>query len=590
MQLPEGARAACTSAGTSLAHGLSTNPKAVAQRAARGAKRQRLPWSEAENTRLVQDVRQMGSSWAAIAAHSCWDHRTAQQLRCRWAEISSRHMERQATAKYGSPTVDQTDMMDAAATAQMRAQPSFAWAFDGATSVTGSEQVMAARHGRHAELEPRNCMGAMRLTGDNLGLLHRQAGRSLASALERSSMADARVVPTPQHQRWIRQWRLSDDAGRGGFIICNFRSAARKLYKDTSRSHPGWSHAQVLQSCNTRWLTVQQRDDLGLACGPREQVALHTFLASGASLTWIGGPAAGDGCYLSACTVAALMGFKVNTGIVLTARRLLCEREVFRALGDSLHLPFAEALVCNGVGRLRAELLGTASYTYGSFFSGCIDAFAEATRRVLGRVTMQFASELERQRRLVLREGYGFQEVHSTAMAAAMMAPPAFIVSWTASCRPLSQAPAVATADRAAKLTTACESVEEALEPLRAYVARCMPVLIVGENTSGMVTHHRSAHGLVVEGLMSMPYACWTEMVDCADRFRAAHHRNRVGWVLVRMDALGCRVPRACVGRWWLDAGECASCGAGLLAGACILEECCSAAHDCDTREGDGSG
>jgi hypothetical protein len=378
----------------------------------------------------------------------------------------------------------------------------------------------------------------------------------------------------------VHNWQLHDDGGHGGLLLCHFETALSKLMRREAGAYPAMTTQQLRAHCIQLKISVAERDELQMVARPADGTVMRTVLASGATRTWIGGPAAGAGCYFSGCAVAAMMGHVTNhAGVVRTARRLVSDEELIRGLGDSVYLPFAESVVGHAFNVVDPRWLSPKHATYGSFYSGMIDAFASATKRALREVGTEvldvlFAAELEQARREVLRWGEYPRQVHSTSMAAALMAPFATWVSWTPSCRMVSTAAVVAAEGREEASRAAAEDAAEAVETLMAYVARCAPIGIFGEQSSGMVTHYREAHKEVVERLMRLPYACWTGTADAAGAFQAAHRRRRVGWALVRLDALRCRVPKACVGAWWLTAGGCERCGAGLAAGCCVLEEC----------------
>ena len=397
-------------------------------------------------------------------------------------------------------------------------------------------------------------------------------------AVTRVSSSDARTQPTPQHARWIQLWQLEDDGGKGGVMLCHFRSAIRKLRRRVQKTHPTWPAAKVREHCNQAALTIGERDELGLVAYPGRRArgkAVHTLLASRPQETWVCGPAAGKGHYVSGCCSASFMGYPIDSGVILHARRLLSEEALLSILGDTVYLPFAEALAQFAWDRLLP--IWRSKATYGSFYSGGVDAFAAALRRLLKRVDVIFMAELLVERRELLEASYSPRHVYAKASEAAAEAPPAAWVSWTAPCREVTQALVIPTGKRKRAQLRAARGIALHMESLITFVVRCAPIVVLGEQSSGMATHNRQAHKEAVEVMMSLPYACWTEVVEAAVLYNAPSRRKRIGWVLIRLDALTCRVPARCVGQWWLQMGECKGCGAGLADGRCVIEGCSSA-------------
>ena len=123
-------------------------------------------------------------------------------------------------------------------------------------------------------------------------------------------------------------------------------------------------------------------------------------MASRPQETWVCGPAAGKGHYVSGCCSASFMGYPIDSGVILHARRLLSEEALLSILGDTVYLPFAEALAQFAWDRLLP--IWRSKATYGSFYSGGVDAFAAALRRLLKRVDVIFMAELLVERRELL--------------------------------------------------------------------------------------------------------------------------------------------------------------------------------------------
>ena len=426
------------------------------------------------------------------------------------------------------------------------------------------------------------CMGDLRLTAPvgkrKEALRQRAAGRSGCSSLKTlgkraiGALRDARRTPTVLHAALIANWRLGEAAVGQDFIICDFRVAVKKRRKLLRKLHPGWQRAQVDERLRSERLTVAERDSLGLVVRPRGRKRLATILASaGGANAWLGGPAAGAGCYLTGTLKAMWMGMSIRSGSVVRARRLLGEEGLAELVGDSIYEPFATSLVEFGDEWAQQE---QGVRTYGSLFSGGFDAFAQSIRRVHGAVDVGFAAEIRPERRQLLRWEYAPRAVFSTASAAALMATPQGTVAWSAPCVDVSKARVVTREERPQAVLRAKENMLEAAEDLVEYAVRCLPIVILGEQAGGLVSHYREVHEALTNRLLQLPYAWWLGVVDTAAIFKAPCNRVRVGIVGVRLDKLVRPVPRRCVGAWWLEGGDCSGCGARRADGRCILAEC----------------
>ena len=514
----------------------------------------------------------------------CWSERTEAMLRCRWQRLSQLPAPVDGTEEEAARLAG---LGNSGAIVVTRAEhahnvtpATLAWAFGGAGSTAEALGVIRGRRGMHSGVSAASSMGRLGLERYDGPGSQRLAHKGWCSAISRSSAQSARTEPTPQHAKWVKLWKLSEGGGKGGWMLCHFDSAVKRLRKRERLAHPTWTAARIREHCNNLRLTVEERDELQMTYVAGDAQILHTVMASGATSTWVCGAAAGEGSYVSACAIAAMMGYSTRTGVVWHARKIMTEAQLLAALGDSIYLPFAEALVRAARRRLRPEAWEGVVAEYGSLYSGGIDAFAVAIRRVLGSLDVAFVAEREKDRCEVLKAAHAPREVFGEVRKAGAEAPAAAWVSWTASCRLLTQALPVLAKDRKRKREEAAGGVAAAAAALSEYVVRHLPSVILAEQSSGMATHNKLAHAEAQEALMKLPYACWSEVVDAAKSFGAPHRRVRIGWVLVRLDMVLGRVPRACVGEWWLQQGDCVACGAGLAAGRCVIEECGSCKDD----------
>jgi hypothetical protein len=567
--------------GAACAGAVYTGGQALIQpRDVAGSKRSQKAWSLEEDRTLRKMVRQKGPCWQLLADMDCWSERTVAMLKGRWQRLAKLPTQADGPEEETNLLGGLVDNGDAAGGRTEHVgsaiHVALAWAFDGARSSSEALDVVRSRRGMHPGVAAALSMGRMELGRHSGAGSQRLAHKGWCSGISRSSAQEARTELTPQHAKWVKLWRLSEGGGKTGWMLCHFDSAVKRLRKREQLKHPTWSATRVRVRCDNLRLSVEERDALKMTYVARDAQTLHTVLASGATSTWVCGAAAGEGHYVSACAIAAMMGYSTRSGVVWHARKLMSEAQLLSALGDSIYLPFAEALVRAALQRLRSEARAAPMAVYGSFYSGGIDAFAVALRRIHGSVDVAFVAEREACRREVLEAAHAPREVFSKVQEAGAEAPAATWVSWTSPCKMVTQALPVPTSERKRKRTEAASGVAKAAEALTEYVARHLPLVILAEQASGMATHNKQAHAEAQEALMRLPYACWSEVADAARSFGAPHRRNRLGWVLVRLDAVQGRVPRACVGDWWLRQGGCLSCGAGLAAGRCVIEECTS--------------
>ena len=335
------------------------------------------------------------------------------------------------------------------------------------------------------------------------------------------------------------------------------------------------AQADVATHMRTFQLTVSERDDLGLVRyqydGP-----LWTMTASWSGRMWIGGEGAQGGFYLSTGLHALMMGMDRLSGNFRRAERLMNQSQLREAVGCSIQLAWGAALMAAADSRV----VGGLGDTYGSLWSGSIDMGYEATKQIVRArhpersLEQVFAAESGSLQREVLQARHP-REVHSTAEAAALVAPRCSTLFASAPCWLVSTAGS--SGDWGQKQLDASMCSWDASETIQEYVCRNMPDVVASEQSSGMQTHHPKAHDAFNGGLLQLPYACFQTLTD-ATSLGAAEHRLRMGWVLVRLDRLTAPVEDAALGAWWLKEGGCPTCGAGLAAGRCVRMACAAGA------------
>ena len=547
-------------------------------------------WTPQEDQQLLQDVKVRGNRWSSIAALRHWRHRSPTMLRTRHYRLTAQ------AAQHGFARSAAPEMRGAGGrnivTTQSQ-QPTDAslqeinrWAFEGAETSAQAEAVMSDRPGAGAGVLAVHRMGVLDVESHCKGITMGTAKDSCTQVIERAAngwavlLESARREPTVGDAQLIRVWRLNTCANGERFLLCNFKSAMKKAVLRCRKEHSNMTKAQALQWVRLRQLNVEDRDRMGLVTYPgrghghRARQQLHTFLASGSSRTWVGGPQAGF--YFSASMKAVMMGHRIRSPAWKAARQLLDEQALSDLVGDAIYMPFAEALRKFTDSKIAAARLRSPR-TWGSLCCGGLDSLGEGTRRVRGELDVEFAAELLEDRRQIIRTAFSPRAVHSTAEAAALMAPPVTDLGASFPCRSCTQAKVIPAHERQQAQDDTSADTAEKMGILREYVARAPPESIIMEQAGGMVTHHHragEAHDIMTEALLQMPYAWWACMHDAAVTFRAGHHRKRLGLSAVRMDCLSEPVPRACVGAWWLEKGECMACGAGLIRGTCIISEC----------------
>lgn len=298
---------------------------------------------------MMACVRQMGNAWNNMAVQAYWLAlgRTAESLRCRWKRMASGGCAR----GYGAPTLATDATAVAEQAARMEIVQAWRWGCDGATRLEEAEKVVAGREGMPVGKQAAECMGDLCLDGSD-NQKHRNGHWGWAQAVNRlgrgngTALAGARVLLTPLHARLVLNWRLHETASGRGMLVCDFKAATKKMRRIWRKQLPGISKVELDDMLWSTCLTVEERDAHRLVAYSGQRRKLGTILASGTATAWLGGPQAPHGgCYLSGTLKSAWMGMNVQQGAAKRARQMLGEAGLASLVGDSVYLPFAEALI-----------------------------------------------------------------------------------------------------------------------------------------------------------------------------------------------------------------------------------------------------
>ena len=192
---------------------------------------------------------------------------------------------------------------------------------------------------------------------------------------------------------------------------------------------------------------------------------------------------------------------------------------------------------------------------YVSLFSGFFDTYLGALRKHGLRVSAHAAAEKDADAQAVLAQAHGYDEVYTSAVAAAVRVRQADIVSWTPSCKPVSPGAALGPKSTARKQRSALLAVRRDARTLAALLQRCSPRLVLGEQVEGLLTCYPLARAALLMIMQPLPYVWFWRCIDAWDR-GAPSHRRRIGIVACRCDCLRLCVARAAAGA----AGRC-DCG-----------------------------
>ena len=492
---------------------LSTEVAGVLHRQRRDA----LVWLQEEDNKLILLVRRLGCCWSRIVQSGELGKRSETAIRNRWQRL-------QASG---------ASMLPVTTTGLQRSRVLDVTHVPPTTSCEPTCDTLAApRHPQSA------ASGAMRL-------VPRLRTRS------RGSMARLDLTAPPARNR-------SDAHGRGWTRVLSAPHAPawaptpaeellRALLVALPRPRAGFT-AVYFEDVRRRWkaaagLPLAERRAAAVVGVRKRRQKLRTLLAARSHVPWLVGPRQEDDRFLQAHEAAALMGLRSQSGrsggsslearLWKEASALLKPRALWRAVADSIDSHHTQLLLSNGLRMLRPELRQQRSWRYASLYSGGFDAFFLAARRLLGDVEHVMGAESDKRRAQLLKSALGAEVVYDSAEEASRsFRAPFDILAVSPSCKGVSSIRYLSRGKltlRKLRTRAKVEAVKVGLQ-IRALARACRPMMIVIEQSSGLLTHHKGALAAFQAVIRRLPYVWRFGCVDCATQ-GAAHDRKRLGWV-----------------------------------------------------------
>ena len=255
----------------------------------------------------------------------------------------------------------------------------------------------------------------------------------------------------------------------------------------------------------------------------------HTLTSSNSNLYWVLLPGR-SGAFLGPAALASFMGMG-RRGCYTTARRLISsDYTLSYCIAESVHARLANYCAMSAV-----VLAGSALSTIGSLYSGAFDALAEGFVSVGTPLSRLFAAERDVTKQKVLRASYAYLHIYSSAMDAASYCPNVDVLVASPPCHEVSSARRSESTVEADSLAT--EAVDSHLSAITACITRAEPRIFIVEQSSGLLTHHRSTFDNFDAAIKSIGYRVLFLDVDAAADLQSTHARRRLIWLGVRVES-----------------------------------------------------
>ena len=373
-------------------------------------------------------------------------------------------------------------------------------------------------------------------------------------------------VPPPAVSRKVERWKLREAAGTEVVFACDLEAAEQRLRRHLQRQ--ARKEGRVVQKAEldaeiaTKVLTVAERDAAGMVTYG-SQAVIDTITARPAHRKWLGGPAMGDGRFMTHMEEAEMMqlgddGRQHNQHgggrrTVREVMEVMGESGARAAGADAMHGGFADVLVRKAMEHPRWP---AGRWTYGSLWSGAYDSTYWALRRAGTRLDREhrqacegkrgpprkrtgtevdflWAAESNEKRRDALARTARPRRVHREVASCQVAAeervtllgagPPCVYVS-TARRRRGRRS------QKQMRRTTMAKVMRDTMVIAR-YIVRHQPLTVVIEQSAGLRRAHKQAFKWMNAALRKLPYKWWRGELDAARELGACHTRRRIGWV-----------------------------------------------------------
>lgn len=331
----------------------------------------------------------------------------------------------------------------------------------------------------------------------------------------------------PRHARLMAGVRAAADATLTQAVYIDLDAAEHALWR-------------LKVAARRRRRSVRDAEVRAVLTSAPRTLPLPCIRASGFRATYVLGGALGVGRYLDAHDAAAMLGL-LSTAAWPIAERLLSPRALFHAVGNSTARVFVDALATAAV---RHAQLPKRALRYATLCGGAFDTILEAMRRVAGEVEAVLAVESDPDLLAVLQAAYFYAtscprvEAVGKALQGSLD-----VVAWTPPCQRFSKANQLHRASSRRYLQRAAlRDMQTHARALAQTLAIAHPIIVIGEQVDGLVTHHKAAYRALWRSVAREPYAWFCCVKDAVD-LGAVSRRRRLGILGVRLDAIVVPIP-----------------------------------------------
>ena len=178
-------------------------------------------------------------------------------------------------------------------------------------------------------------------------------------------------------------------------------------------------------------------------------------------------------------------------------------------------------------------------------------------RTVRGPVEAALMSERQLHRRVALAARYATRHLLATVAEAVRMDLGRLTwLSWTPPCKWFTAGRLLGRTTERARRAAAVKAMRKYAKILLRALLAWEPLVVLGEEVAGLVTHCKRAMRILLATLQLAPYAWWTTVID-AVRLGAGTSRRRFALVGGRLGSLLSAPPAHAVGKRW----RCQLCG-----------------------------